>query len=196
MSYNLFEDIKKNLLEDEEATITNVSFELNTDVLPVLDTGTYGREDYIWSSYDMDEVPEEEQPTYDDLDKLIVQYGIPVVTDYIKKVFPSARVSGGKVWHPKYYNYDTDQLDFTVSVSPEEFKEVVERTVEDTAFKDFLKDKYSSRSGFISSMADNLDEFYQEDLWRRFCQVVMFNLRDEDFKSTTEKFWEDVKTNF
>ena len=45
-------------------------------------------------------------------------------------------------------------------------------------------------------MADNLDEFYQEEVWRRFCQVVMYQLRNEDFDSTTDEFWETVVGNF
>jgi len=179
-----------------EADDSSTTFEINTEVLPVLDVGTYGREDYIWSDYINQDVPEEEQPTMEDLDKVVIQFGVPIVENYIKKVFPSAKVSNPSVYHPKYYNYSTDELDFTVSVSPSEFKDVLERTVKEEGFKDFLKDKYSSHSGFISSMADDLDEFYQEEVWRRFCQVVMYQLRNEDFDSTTDEFWETVVGNF
>lgn len=172
--------------------------ELNTGVLPVLDVGTYGREDYIfdWERWD-EEGKEEPEPDWDELDQNIVRYGTPVVEEYIKSVLPSAKVEGQKVYHPQYYNFATDELEFKVSFDVGEYNELEQKAVADPEFKDYLKNNYKSYDGFISYLADNMDEFYQQDGWKRFVQVIMFYLRDreEDFRDSTDRFWEDIIGN-
>lgn len=168
--------------------------ELNTGVLPVLDVGTYGREDYIFR-WDDEEVPEDAEADWEELDRNIIAYGTPVVEEYIKQVLPSAKVEGTKVYHPQYYNYSTDELEFSVSFDVNEYNKLEDKAVKDPAFGDYLKENYKSYSGFFSYLADNLDEFYQQDGWKRFVQVVMFYLRNEDFESTTDRFWEDIICN-
>lgn len=187
------DDIKKNGTGD--LGIEN-PLELNTGVLPVLDVGTYGREDYIFG-WDDEDVPEDAEPDWEELDRSIVAYGAPVVEEYIKEVLPSASVKGTGVYHPREYNFANDELEFTVSYNPDEYKKLEDKTFNDPAFKDFLKERYSDRSGFFSYLADNLDEFYQQDGWKRFVQVIMFNLRgrEEDFMDTTDRFWEDIVCN-
>ena len=168
--------------------------ELNTGVLPVLDVGTYGREDYIFN-WDDEEVPEDAEADWEELDRNIIAYGTPIVEEYLKQVLPSAKVEGTKVYHPQYYNFSTDELEFKVSFDVNEYNKLEDKAVKDPAFKEYLKDRYKSYDGFISYLADNLDEFYQQDGWKRFVQVVMFYLRNEDFESTTDRFWEDIVCN-
>ena len=73
-------------------------------------------------------------------------------------------------------------------------KDTIKSLKDDEEFKNFLKENYSSYSGFISSMADNLDEFYQQDGWKQFVQVVMFALKDhkDDMKDSEESMWEAI----
>jgi hypothetical protein len=170
--------------------------ELNTGVIPVLDVGTYGREDYIFR-WDDEETPEDAEPDWDELDSNIITYGTPIVEEYIKEVLPSASVKGTKVFHPKYYNFQTDELEFKVSFDIGEYNDLESKTFKDPEFGNFLKENYKSYDGFISYLADNLDEFYQQDGWKRFCQVIMFYLRDrsEDIESSTESFWETIVGN-
>lgn len=167
--------------------------ELNTGVLPLLDTDTYGRQDAIWGFSD----EEEEEIERPELDNTMVAYGAPIVEEYIKRVLPSASVKGTGMYHPKYYNFSTDELEFTVSFDISEYNSLEEATFKDPEFGNFLKENYSDRSGFISYLADNLDEFYQQDGWKRFCQVVMFNLGniEDDLEDTNERYWEDVLGN-
>jgi hypothetical protein len=175
--------------------------ELNTGVLPVLDTDTYSRQDWIWDPdrYEDEEgnLPEDDDygPTYEDLDRCMVAYGAPIVEEYLKKVLPSAKVEGTKMYHPSQYNFSSDELEFKVSFDPKEYYALEDKAVKDPAFKDYLRERYKSYDGFVSYLADNLDEFYQQDGWKRFVQVVMFYLRDEDFEETNDRYWEDIIGN-
>lgn len=175
--------------------------ELNTGVLPVLDTDTYSRQDWIWDPYRYEDedgnLPEDDDygPTYEDLDRCMVDYGAPIVEEYLKKVLPSAKVEGTKMYHPSQYNFSSDELEFKVSFDPKEYYALEDKAVKDPAFKDYLRERYKSYDGFVSYLADNLDEFYQQDGWKRFVQVVMFYLRDEDFEETNERYWEDIIGN-
>ncbi len=161
--------------------------ELNTGVIPVLDTNTYGRDEY-WYDYNI----EDDKKFVEWQDDCIIRYGTPIVEEYIKSVLPSASCEGQKVYHPRYYNFSGDELEFKVSFDPKEYLALEKAAVEDPEFKEYLKDNYKSYDGFISYLADNLDEFYQQDGWKRFCQVIMFNLRNEDFDKTNEDFWTDI----
>ena len=175
--------------------------ELNTGVLPVLDTDTYSRQDWIWDPYRYEDedgnLPEDDDygPTYEDLDRCMVDYGAPIVEEYLKKVLPSAKVEGTKMYHPSQYNFSSDELEFKVSFDPKEYYALEDKAVKDPAFKDYLRERYKSYDGFVSYLADNLDEFYQQDGWKRFVQVVMFYLRDEDFEETNDRYWEDIIGN-
>lgn len=175
--------------------------ELNTGVLPVLDTDTYSRQDWIWDPdrYEDEDgnLPEDDDygPTYEDLDRCMVAYGAPIVEEYLKKVLPSAKVEGTKMYHPSQYNFSSDELEFKVSFDPKEYYALEDKAVKDPAFKDYLRERYKSYDGFVSYLADNLDEFYQQDGWKRFVQVVMFYLRDEDFEETNDRYWEDIIGN-
>lgn len=176
--------------------------ELNTGVLPVLDTDTYSRDEWLYddlhSRYEdegREPTEEEEREYYKVIEQNMIDYGTPIVEDYIKKVLPSATVKGTKIYHPKQYNYSSDELEFIVNFNVKEYSDLEDRTVNDPEFSNYLKENYKSSSGFISYLADNIDEFYQQDGWKRFVQVVMFNLRDEDFEETNSSYWEDIISN-
>ena len=125
----------------------------------------------------------------------MISFGGPIIEDYIKKVLPSASVEVTNLWSPQYYNFQGDELEFNVSFNVDEYKQKEQEAVNDPAFKDFLKERYKSYDGFISYLADDIDEFYQQEGWKRFVQVVMFFLRDEDFETDNERFWDDVRGN-
>lgn len=177
--------------------------ELNTGILPILDTDTYSRDEMIYdnllSGYGEGEEPtdEEEKEYYKELDRLMVAYGAPIVEEYIKEVLPSAKVEGLKIYHPRQYNFTTDELEFKVSFDPSEYNTLESKTVENPEFAKYIKENYGDRSGFISYLADNIDEFYQQDGWERFVQVVMFNLGDkeDEFYNTNERYWDDILSN-
>lgn len=194
----LVESIYRNLKEEVDLQLTS-PLKLNTGVLPILDTNTYGRID-DWGAEEWDEEKGDWQDGYEpypfeNIKDSMITYGQPILEEYIQKVLPGATVKVTDLWSPKYYNFQGDELEFTVDFDVAKFNELAKQAVENPEFKDFLKENYKSYDGFTSFLADNLDEFWQQDGWKRFVQVVMFNLRDEDFEDANERFWEDVYTN-
>lgn len=97
---------------------------------------------------------------------------------------------------PQYYNFEGDQVEFTVSFDVAEFNELMKKALADPNFESYLKDKYKSYDGFISYMADNLDEFNSQDGWKKFVQVIMFYAEDYDNEDDIFDFWEKVRENF
>jgi hypothetical protein len=63
-------------------------------------------------------------------------------------------------YSPKFYNYSTDTVVFTLTVSMLELLEALEALKDNQDFKDFLKKNYSDRDGFWSYTPNN----YQ-DIW-------------------------------
>lgn len=125
----------------------------------------------------------------------MVSFSQPIIEEYIKQVIPSASVNVKSVHSPKYYNFEGDEVDFTVSFDIDEYNKVEQEVINNPEFNGFLKEFYSDKSGFISYLADNVEDFPQQDGWKKFVQVVMFKLKDEDFDSTNDRFWEDVRSN-
>lgn len=193
--------IKESVLTEEVDIDVTSPLELNTGVLPILNTNTYGMEDYIWDFYDTPNddgsyIPEDEQPTFDDLKEVMKTYAQPVLEERIKKVLPSAKVTTTGVWSPQYYNFEGDQVEFTVSFDVAEFNDLMNKALADPNFESYLKDRYKSYDGFISYMADNLDEFNSQDGWKKFVQVIMFYAEDYDSEDDIFDFWEKVRENF
>ena len=188
----VIDDIKRNRVDN-----TNVEspLELNTGVLPVLDVGTYERFDSFWDSENVDDDKTDWGKVYEDIDEDIKTYGPSIVEEYIKQVLPSAKVKATGVYHPREYNFANDELEFTVSFNPEEFNKREEMALNDPEFKDFLKDKYKSYDGFFSYLADDIDDYKDQEGWKKFVQVVMFYLKDEDFEETNTSFWDDIYGN-
>ena len=51
-------------------------------------------------------------------------------------------------WHPRYYNYEGDKIYFDLTLSDENWNQILE-TIEDD-FWQYVKDYYTSKDGFIS----------------------------------------------
>ena len=171
---------------DESGTLT---FDLHTDLVPILNMNQYN----ITGDY---EVPR------DELDALMKKYAEPIITEEIVNVFPSAKVTFGNFDHPKYYRAFSnlnDTLDFTVTVSAEEY-EAKKQSVENTdEFATFLKDTFKSYDGFISHMADNLKDFQTQADWKQFVSVLTYFIKpgarqDEFFEELTDYIWGNYPT--
>lgn len=188
----VIDDIKRNRVDNANV---ESPLELNTGVLPVLDVGTYGRFDNFWDSEELDDEATDWDAVYKDIDEDIKTYGPSIVEEYIKQVLPSAKVKATGVYHPREYNFANDELEFTVSFNPEEYKKREEMAKKDPDFKNFLKENYKSYDGFFSYLADDIDDFEDQEGWKKFVQVVMFYLKDEDFEETNTRFWDDIYGN-
>ena len=65
-------------------------------------------------------------------------------------------------WSPREYNFATDQLDFTLEIDRELMLKELAKLIDSKDFKQFLKDNYSSRDGFMSFTANNYQDLYQD----------------------------------
>ena len=162
---------KDTLQEDLAPTIKE---SLNTDVLPIIDVDLYS----ILSSgmFDDYDIPDD----ISSLDEIVQDVAPKYIKETVQKVLPSAEVYVTGVYHPREYNFSGDELEFDLVVSGDEYKELKEKVLADSSFEQFLKDKYSSRSGFTSSLPNSLDKFNQAPEWKQLVQVIMFALKDVD----------------
>ena len=146
-----------------------MKFEVNTNVIPVISVGSYGSgmyDDYVCNA--------------DDIKESILDCAPDIVEEAIREVCPSAKVSDCSVYMPRYYNYETDELNFTLDISDEDYQRMYDECINDPDFPKFLKNNYKSYDGFISFMADNMDEFEGQEDYRKLSQLIMFLYSDSD----------------
>ena len=67
------------------------------------------------------------------------------------------------VWSPSYYNFTTDKLNCNVNIDIDKLASMLQSNVDLLAgFDKYLYEKYSSRSGFISFVANNAKDYFDE----------------------------------
>lgn len=171
-----------------------VSENLNTGVLPLINVDMYS----IFSSGMLDDV--DIGDTTEELDKLVEEIAPKYLEEIISEVLPSVKITPTGVYHPKQYNFSGDELEFNLSADLEEYNNLKDKVLKDTQFASYIKDNFSSKSGFISSMPDNLDDFNNSENWKQLVEVIMFATRNNDLVEKNddylEKFIEAVKEEF
>lgn len=167
--------MKKVEAENNNGTL---SVDLNTGVLPVVDVDMYSMSDMI-NDYNVSQ---------EELDEIVMDNAPEFVQDTVSDVLPGATIKATSVYHPQQYNFGEDELEFTLTCDRGSFETLKEQTVQNSSFASFLKKNYSSRSGFISSMADNIDDFNTQDEWKQVVQVIMFNVPENVIQYNNENF--------
>ena len=179
--------MKKVEAENNNGTL---SVDLNTGVLPVVDVDMYSMSDMI-NDYNVSQ---------EELDEIVMDNAPEFVQDTVSDVLPEATIKATSVYHPQQYNFGGDELEFTLTCDRGSFETLKEQTVQNSSFASFLKKNYSSRSGFISSMADNIDDFNTQDEWKQVVQVIMFNVPENVIQYNNEnfvdKFIDTLGTNY
>jgi hypothetical protein len=68
------------------------------------------------------------------------------------------------LWKPQYYNFSTDKIYMKVTLSEDQLNNIELYCFEEkkSAFEGYLKENFSTRSGFISFIPNNLQEFQEE----------------------------------
>ena len=67
------------------------------------------------------------------------------------------------VWSPRQYNFTTDKLDCEVHIDLEKLAAMIQADDDlRDGFDKYLNKKYTSRSGFISFVANNVKEYFEE----------------------------------
>lgn len=168
------------LLEESEQSkeSSTIVEELNTSVLPIVDVDMYSLNDYL-ADYDVNT---------NELDDIVLEIAPKYIEETIKELLPNVSVVVKSVYHPREYNFSGDELDFTLKVDKAAYDTLKDKTVSDENFAKFLKDNYSSTSGFISTMADNIDDFHTEDTWKQLVQVLMYNIPKDTIDRNNDNY--------
>ena len=115
--------------------------------------GDAGRDLVCFGKFDMDEYKKDVQRC---AAEIIDEYAMPILENY-----GVAAIKTTGIWSPKYYNYETDQLDFNVYLADdfdEKFKENMDRFRTNPALKQYIKDHWCNRPGFFSYMPRSMDD--------------------------------------
>lgn len=166
---------KESKLVEENSTITE---ELNTGVLPIVAVDMYSLSDSL-NEYDISQ---------EDLDEIVQELAPKYIEDTLSEILPNVSVVTKSVYHPRQYNFEGDELEFSLTVDKQAYETLKENALNNPEFTTFLKDNYSSRSGFISSMADNIDEFKEQPEWKQMVQVIMFNIPNDKIQENNDHY--------
>lgn len=177
---------KELCLEAEPETKTGTKREeLNTGILPVVNVDMYSLSDNLYE-YDIDQK---------ELDDIVLEIAPKYIEDTLSEILPNVSVIAKSIYHPKQYNYSGDELEFDLVVDSNAYEELKEKTLNNPEFKQFLKDNYSSRSGFVSFMADDLDDFKTQEEWKQMVQVIMFNIPKDKIELNNDQYITEFMDN-
>ena len=165
-----------------------MKIETNTDILRIISTNLYSLS--FLDDYDFDYIGE--------IDKGVMDITEEIISEALNSVIPCT-VKAVKVFHPKQYNYYGDDVELDITISDRDFERLKNAVLNDPNFKEYLK-RYSSHSGFISYMADNLIDFESESTEYQFAQAVSFYITDSAKEEYQEQFiydlWDYCSENF
>lgn len=183
-------DDEENLVVEESKQVTEASSntikeELNTGILPVVNVDMYSLSDNLYE-YDIDQK---------ELDDIVLEIAPKYIEDTLSEILPNVSVIAKSVYHPKQYNYSGDELEFDLVIDSNAYEELKEKTLNNPEFKQFLKDNYSSRSGFVSFMADDLDDFKTQEEWKQMVQVIMFNIPKDKIELNNDQYITEFMDN-
>ena len=181
---------------------------MNTDVIPVVDFGTYGGplsyalEDVFVADYlEVDNLDPENEDEADALE--LINEGYDGTDDFFNQVLglaplyiqdafdqygiPAKVVSGSCKWNrPREYNYYDDTIEFSMTIDTNWVaSKFAELSANEPKFADYLNDNYSSRSGFISYMPNEVEGYNDmldpnsSDYWKVVSAIVMFMVYDD-----------------
>lgn len=176
--------------------------DMNTDVIPVADFGTYGgslaselEDVFVYDAVNEDALdPNDEEydvimeliaDKYDGTDAFfnqVLEYAPATIqASFDDYEIPATVVSGSCKWNrPRFYNYSDDVIEFDMTIDTNWVESKFREFSNDPKFKSFLKDNYSSRSGFISYMPNNTFEYESildpndADYWKLVSAIITY----------------------
>jgi len=103
------------------------------------------------------------------------------------------------VYSPQFYNFSNDSIN--VEYQFESLDKLVSYLIDNrTEFADYLKERYTSRSGFISHHSNDVDEWIQEfmfgsELGHKLGSALEFYLTNENGDDLEYSMYEDLSGN-
>ena len=188
---------------------------LNTNLFPIINVGMYYSPispENVFDSYNIDDDFENGYSEYNadqfwdnfDNDKYkakIQELAADFLTYEIDENF--VKIEAGELYSPKYYNFDTDNVELIVEFDKVKILNNVFKDV--NAFDSFLKENYSSYDGFCSFTANNFDEWYidyKDEKETAIGALLTYLFKDSDYKESFNMyvfenigFYSDFYTN-
>lgn len=170
---------------------------LNTNLFNIIDVGMYYSPispESVFDDYCINEDFEENASPYNadqfwdnfDNDKYrakIQELAADFLTYEIDENFVT--IEAGELYSPKYYNFDTDNIELIVNF--DKFKLLDEIKKDVNAFDSFLKENYSSYDGFCSFTANNFDEWYidyKDEKETAIGALLTYLFKDSEYKES------------
>lgn len=86
------------------------------------------------------------------------------------------------VWSPRQYNFTTDKLDCEVHIDIDKLAATIQADNDlRDGFDKYLREKYTSRSGFWSFVANNIKEYFDE--WEHLDVMIDYYLLTKIYES-------------
>ena len=125
---------------------------LSTDLCPIIIPDTYG-------SNFQNELNNEEN-SFERLKEIMITKAKEYIIYYLKETdFKDAVVVMGNFKSPRFYNYGTDWIEFSLEFDYE-LIQVIKENVNDDFFK-YVKSSFGSYSGYVSFYPYKKDKFYE-----------------------------------
>jgi len=162
---------------------------LNTNLLPIISVGMYNTlldsesifenqlseeskliQEYFWDNFDNEKYIKK----IEKLTQYFIEDYFPVEVEGIK-----INLKAGEIYSPKYYNFETDQIDFEVTYPKAKLWHYCKKHQE--KFNDFLNENYSSYDGFYSYTSNNFwdwSEEYENNNEQEVGAALMFLLQN------------------
>lgn len=124
--------------------------ELDTSILDIIVPDTYGSEFQYNIREDM----------WEDFKDLMILYAKDYLTDALKEtIFKDAKLDNFSFHSPREYNFSTDWIKFTMEFD-DKLVDIIREKANDKFFE-YIKLKYKSYDGYICTMPNTKDDFFE-----------------------------------
>lgn len=173
---------------------------LNTNLFPIISVGMYYSHispENVFDSYNIDDDFENDFSEYNadqfwdnfDNDKYKTKIQ-ELAADFLTYEIDDnngneIKIEAGELYSPKYYNFDTDNIELTVEFDKFKLLDAIKKDV--NAFDTFLKENYSSYDGFCSFTANNFDEWYidyKDEKETAIGALLTYLFKDTDYQES------------
>ena len=128
----------------------------------------------------------------------IGKLAVEIITDAFSDIFPNEfdvdedfSLTYEGTYSPRYYNFETDSVNFTFKYSDELKNCMFDYVNGNDNFKKFLKDNYTSRDGFISFIPNNWEDWFDGwnmDEWKCVSALLRFLIEQRITESEMESY--------
>lgn len=170
---------------------------LNTNLFPIINVGMYYScisPENVFDSYNIDDDFENDFSEYNadqfwdnfDFDKYKTKIQ-ELAADFLTYEIDDneIKIEAGELYSPKYYNFDTDNIELTVEFDKVKILNNVFKDV--NTFDTFLRENYSSYDGFCSFTANNFEEWYidyKDEKETAIGALLTYLFKDTDYKES------------